>query len=84
MTRNGKWICDLSAGENQAVYCRGDNGTFLALKVTPAVKSCFLHHLLPPKQNWSQLVGRGPAHSSKITQRLACNDKEADQVPMNK
>ena len=57
---------------------------FLALKVTPAVKSCFLHHLLPPKQNWSQLVGRGPAHSSKITQRLACNDKEADQVPMNK
>lgn len=39
----------MSAGENRAVYCRGDNGTFLALKVTPAVKSSFLHHLLPPK-----------------------------------
>ena len=31
----------------QAVYCRGDNGTFLALKVPPAVKSSILHHLLP-------------------------------------
>lgn len=52
---NGKWICDLPAGKNQAVYSRGDNGTFLALKVTPAAKSSFLHHLLPPKQNWSQM-----------------------------
>lgn len=50
----------------QAVYCRGDNGTFLALKVTPAVKSSILHHLLPtphpqtelepPGKPWTRLV----------------------------
>lgn len=45
---NGKWICDLSACENRAVYCWEDNGTFLVLKVTPA-KSSFLHYLLPPQ-----------------------------------
>lgn len=81
---NSKRICDLPAGKNQAVYCRGDNGTFLACKVTPAIKSSFLHHLLPRKQNWSQMGSRGPAHSGKIPQSLACSDRQGYQVPMSK
>lgn len=64
---NGERICNLTAGERWAVYGRGDNGTFLTVQVTPAIKSNFLHCLLTLWQNWCQMGSHGHSHRSKVT-----------------